>query len=88
MFEREDKSEGHVAFFLKDSFYAFVTTPRLHLPPTPPVFRKNYPSTFIIFYHSEIQCEVPDFPQAAPTYANAQLASYKVHTTLYLEKPS
>ena len=28
------------------------------------------------------------FPQAAPTFANAQLASYRAHTTLYLEKPS
>ena len=61
---------------------------RLHLPPTPPASSKHYPSTFIIFYCSEIQCQVLDFPQAAPTFANVQLASYKAHITLYLERPS
>ena len=48
---------------------------RLHLPPTPPTSSKHYPSTLIIFYCSEIQCEVLDFPQAAATFANVQSAS-------------
>ena len=61
---------------------------RFHLPPTSRAFIKHHPSTFIIFYCSEIQCEVPDFPQAAPIFANVQLASYNAHTTLYLERPS
>ena len=54
----------------------------------PPAFSKHYPSTFIIFHYSEIQCDVPDFLPSAPTFANVQLASYTVHTTLYLERPS
>ena len=53
----------------------------------PPAFSKHYPCTFIIFYCSEIQCDMPDFLQSAPTFANVQLVSYKAHTTLYLERP-
>ena len=42
----------------------------------------------ITLLHTSFSIAVPDFPQAAPTFANEQLASYKAHTTLYLEKPS
>ena len=65
---------------------------RLHLPRFP---RYSVKITLLHLSFSiavRFNAKVPDFPHAGCPYisnfANAQLASYKAHTTLYLKKPS
>ena len=61
---------------------------RLHIPPTPPIFRIMTVLHLSFSIALRFNAKWRIFPRLPPTFANAKLASYKAHTTLYLEKPS